>query len=63
MMAKRARVTEETESAQDDLREEQMNDPKVQARIKEIFEEARKGSTGPGVTAEELAKFLREHGR
>ena len=63
MMAKRARATEETEPARDELREEQMNDPKVQARIQEIFEEPRKGTTGPGIRAEELSNFLREHGR
>lgn len=46
----------------DNLRTQQMRDPRVQARIKQIFEDAGKGESGPGITAEELPDFLREHG-
>ena len=52
----------EAEPVQDELREEQMNDPAVRVRLRQIFEEARKGAQRPGITAEELPDFLREHG-
>ena len=33
----------------------------VRERLRQIFEEARKGEQGPGITPEELPGFLREH--
>jgi len=53
----------EPEPAREELREEQMKDPVVRERLRRIFEEARKGEQRPGVTAEELPEFLREHGQ
>lgn len=51
-----------SDKAKDKIRDEQMNDPKVQERIKQIFEDAADGDSRPGITAEELPDFLREHG-
>lgn len=61
MMPERAQQVEETER-DDDLRQEQMSDPAVQERLRRIFEDAKNGVSGPGITAEELPDFLREHG-
>lgn len=44
------------------LREEQMRDPKVRARLRAIFEDAKDGNADDGITAEELPDFLRDHG-
>lgn len=44
--------------AEDKLRREQMNDPKVQSRIKQIFEDAAKEDSGQGISPEELPDFL-----
>ena len=55
------RAAVEPEPVPDQLREEQMNDPAVRERLRQIFEEARKGEQGPGITPEELPGFLREH--
>jgi hypothetical protein len=57
MMPEPAPIQDETE---DSLRDEQMSDPDVQARVKQIFEDAKQGKSGPGITAEELPDFLRE---
>ena len=37
-------------------------DPRVQELIRQAFEDMRKGSDEPGVTAEELPEFLRRYG-
>ena len=40
-----------------------MSDPEVQARIQTALAKVRSGKReGPGLTAEELPEFLREHG-
>lgn len=46
----------------DTLRGEQMNDPKVESRIKQIFEDAANGGSGHGITEEELPDFLDDSG-
>jgi hypothetical protein len=51
------------ETADDETYLEQMSDPAVRERLRAIFEEAHSGSSGPGVTADELPGFLREHRR
>jgi hypothetical protein len=43
--------------------QEQLRDPAVRERLRQIFDEAKRGSQDPGVTAEELPNFLREHNR
>jgi hypothetical protein len=40
-----------------------MSDPVVRKRLREVFDEARKGETPSAVTAEELPDFLRGQGR
>lgn len=51
------------QTAEDETYLEQMSDPAVRERLRAIFEEAQSASSGPGITAEELPGFLREHGR
>jgi len=51
------------QTAEDEIYLEQMSDPAVRERLRAIFEEAQSGSSGPGITAEELPGFLREHRR
>ena len=41
---------------------EQLRDPAVRERLRQIFDEAKAGSDDPGVTKEQLPEFLREHG-
>ena len=60
MMPEPAPIQDETEESEDSLRDEQMSDPDVQARVKQIFEDAKQSKSGPGITAEELPDFLRE---
>ena len=60
MMPEPAPIQDETEESEDTLREQQLNDPDVQARVKAIFEDAKQGKSGPGIDAEELPDFLRE---
>ncbi len=62
-MPEQADVTQKTERTGDALRQEQLKDPRVRARIKQIFEEAKKDDRTPVVTAEDLPRFLREHGK
>lgn len=51
------------ETAEDEIYLEQMSDPAVRDRLRAIFDAAQSDSSGPGITAEELPDFLREHGR
>lgn len=51
-----------SDEAEEKIRREQMSDPKVRARVREIFDDAASGDPEPGITAEELPDFLREHG-
>ena len=47
-------------SPEDPLRELQLQDPAVRAKVKEILADAAHGKTDPAITAEELPSFLRE---
>ncbi len=51
------------QTAEDDIYLEQMRDPAVRERLREIFAEAQSEEQSPGITAEELPDFLREHNR
>ena len=47
-------------SPEDPLRELQLQDSAVRAKVKEILADAAHGKTDPAITAEELPSFLRE---
>ncbi len=59
---KPAHRTEET-SSDKELRRRRLQDPGVRARVQEILDQMERGEPlSPGITAEELPDFLREHG-
>lgn len=55
--------TSAEETAADEIYLEQMSDPAVRDRLRAIFDAAPSEPSGPGIRAEELPDFLREHGR
>lgn len=63
MATDRAAEGDAFDAAAEALRREQMDDPAVRRRLREIFAAARAGKNEPVITAEELPDFLREHGR
>ncbi len=55
---------EQTLLSDEEIQERMRKDPAVQARVQEVLAEMRNGEPeGPGITAEELPGFLREHRR
>jgi hypothetical protein len=62
MMAERAQDIERDELLSDEeVRERLLADPGARKRIAEALKASRKASSGPGVSAKDLADFLREH--
>ena len=50
-------------ASDEQIRAKRLQDPEVQARVREIQERLRRGEPpGPGISAEALQDFLREHG-
>jgi hypothetical protein len=46
----------------EEIRDRVLSDPDVQRRVAEALEEAKRPSPSPGISAEDLPEFLREHG-
>jgi hypothetical protein len=66
MTADRARAVEDkhlTEEEIQKLRRRALNDPAIQKRSREVLDEIERGDEpkSPGIGAEELPDFLREH--
>ncbi len=62
-MTKRKQDGAETLLSEEEIRHRHMSDPEALRRAERAVERVKRGDPpGPGVTAEELADFLREHG-
>ena len=60
-MAGQRRHSKGTLLSDEEVRQRQMADPAVQARVEEILQGHKNGKPGSGIPAEELQDFLREH--
>ncbi len=65
VISKRASETKEALARTREARRRTLEDPKIRKRSREVLEEIERGDepTNPGIAAEELPDFLREHNR